>query len=335
MPATVRLMVLPPGVALACWMAERSVTVPAAGLRTSARLLTLKTAGTQRSSSNSKVGRASAAWVEGLRGSAGAGGANTVEEPRQQIHDLASGQGTRADTQQHGVRPRTDGVSPTGDRQPRQMRERQRTVPGHRLGGTEQSESSGLPALEKLVTRPGRSRLEGVRNEQRKVDTGFRNISEKAPLGGIRELSGRRCPVSPAKGVSPMDDTPSSQTSPTLLGRLRQQPSDQAAWEQFVERYGRLILAWCRQARLQDADIEDVTQIVLIKLADKMRTFAYDPVEKFSRLAEDADPPRLERLRRVAAARRQGDRRQRGGGTLAHAAGPRRPGGAPGGAVRP
>ena len=78
-----------------------------------------------------------------------------------------------------------------------------------------------------------------------------------------------------------MDDTPSSQTSPTLLGRLRQQPSDQAAWEQFVERYGRLILAWCREAQLQDADIEDITQIVLIKLADKMRTFAYDPSKSF------------------------------------------------------
>jgi RNA polymerase sigma-70 factor (ECF subfamily) len=78
-----------------------------------------------------------------------------------------------------------------------------------------------------------------------------------------------------------MDDTPSSQTSPTLLGRLRQQPSDQAAWEQFVERYGRLILAWCRQAQLQDADIEDVTQIVLVKLADKMRTFDYDAAKSF------------------------------------------------------
>jgi hypothetical protein len=32
-----------------------------------------------------------------------------------------------------------------------------------------------------------------------------------------------------------MDDTPSAQTSPTLLGRLRQQPSDQAAWELFIE----------------------------------------------------------------------------------------------------
>ena len=78
-----------------------------------------------------------------------------------------------------------------------------------------------------------------------------------------------------------MDDTPSSQTSPTLLGRLRQQPSDQAAWEQFVERYGRLILAWCRQTRLQDADIEDITQIVLTQLAAKLRTFAYDPSKSF------------------------------------------------------
>src|SRR6202167_3803490 len=78
-----------------------------------------------------------------------------------------------------------------------------------------------------------------------------------------------------------MDATRSSATSPTLLGRLRQQPSDQAAWEQFVERYGGLIFAWSRQARLQDADIEDITQIVLSKLADKMRTFAYDPSKSF------------------------------------------------------
>lgn len=78
-----------------------------------------------------------------------------------------------------------------------------------------------------------------------------------------------------------MEDRPSLQTSPTLLGRLRQQPNDEAAWEQFVECYGRLILAWCRQARLQEADIEDITQIVLSQLADKLRTFAYDPSKSF------------------------------------------------------
>jgi hypothetical protein len=34
-----------------------------------------------------------------------------------------------------------------------------------------------------------------------------------------------------------------------------------------------LARAWCRLAQLQYADIEDITQIVLIQLADKMRTF--------------------------------------------------------------
>jgi RNA polymerase sigma-70 factor (ECF subfamily) len=78
-----------------------------------------------------------------------------------------------------------------------------------------------------------------------------------------------------------MKDASGLPTSPTLLGRLRQQPNDQAAWEQFVERYGRTIHGWCRQANLQDADAEDVTQMVLLKLAAKMRDFAYDPSKSF------------------------------------------------------
>jgi RNA polymerase sigma-70 factor (ECF subfamily) len=53
------------------------------------------------------------------------------------------------------------------------------------------------------------------------------------------------------------------------------------AWQQFVDRYGRKIYGWCRQSNLQDADAEDVTQIVLVKLAEKMRTFAYDPSRSF------------------------------------------------------
>src|SRR5262249_1941051 len=70
-------------------------------------------------------------------------------------------------------------------------------------------------------------------------------------------------------------------TSPTLLGRLRPQPNDQAAWGEFVERYGPTIHGWCRQAGLQEADAEDVTQMVLLKLAAKMRDFAYDPAKSF------------------------------------------------------
>jgi RNA polymerase sigma factor (sigma-70 family) len=72
-----------------------------------------------------------------------------------------------------------------------------------------------------------------------------------------------------------------SQTSATLLGRLRQIPPDQAAWAQFADRYGRRIYGWCRQWNLQEADAEDVTQGVLLKLAEKMRAFEYDPSRSF------------------------------------------------------
>jgi RNA polymerase sigma-70 factor (ECF subfamily) len=79
-----------------------------------------------------------------------------------------------------------------------------------------------------------------------------------------------------------MDRSSGSHTSPTLLGRLRQDPTDQAAWAQFVERYGRRIYAWCRKGDvLQEADAEDVTQMVLLRLAERMRGFDYDPARSF------------------------------------------------------
>jgi RNA polymerase sigma-70 factor (ECF subfamily) len=78
-----------------------------------------------------------------------------------------------------------------------------------------------------------------------------------------------------------MGSAPDQATSPTLLSRLRHTPSDQAAWEEFVERYGPRIYSWCRRWNLQEADAQDVTQDVLLRLADKMRTFAYDPSGSF------------------------------------------------------
>ena len=72
-----------------------------------------------------------------------------------------------------------------------------------------------------------------------------------------------------------------SQTNATLLGRLRQFPPDQGAWAQFADRYGRKIYGWCQQWNLQEADAEDVTQGVLLKLAEKMRAFEYDPSRSF------------------------------------------------------
>jgi RNA polymerase sigma-70 factor (ECF subfamily) len=73
-------------------------------------------------------------------------------------------------------------------------------------------------------------------------------------------------------------------TEPTrvsLLRRLRSDPADQQAWAEFVRRYGGHIYRWCRAWKLQEADAQDVTQTVLIKLADKMRTFQYDPARSF------------------------------------------------------
>lgn len=78
-----------------------------------------------------------------------------------------------------------------------------------------------------------------------------------------------------------MTDRSASRTSTSLLGRLRQDGTDQQAWSEFVKRYGFQILQWCRKWKLQEADAQDVTQTVLVKLADKMRTFAYDPARSF------------------------------------------------------
>jgi RNA polymerase sigma-70 factor (ECF subfamily) len=48
-----------------------------------------------------------------------------------------------------------------------------------------------------------------------------------------------------------------------------------------VDTYGPKIHRWCRQWGLQDADAQDVTQTVLVKLAEKLRSFRYDPQRSF------------------------------------------------------
>jgi RNA polymerase sigma factor (sigma-70 family) len=72
-----------------------------------------------------------------------------------------------------------------------------------------------------------------------------------------------------------------SGTRVSLLGRLRRDPTDARAWTEFVDHYGTKIYGWCRKWRLQEADAQDVTQAVLLKLAAKMRDFAYDPSRSF------------------------------------------------------
>jgi len=88
---------------------------------------------------------------------------------------------------------------------------------------------------------------------------------EQAPISGDRAISNEF----------------TAQTSTTLLGRLRQAPTDEVAWAEFVRRYGPQVYRWCRRWRLQEADAEDVTQAVLVKLSEKMRSFSYDPARSF------------------------------------------------------
>ena len=76
------------------------------------------------------------------------------------------------------------------------------------------------------------------------------------------------------------DDDP-LKSSLTLLGRLRRYPKDQAAWSEFVVRYGPRILQWCRGWGLQESDAQDVTQDVLFKLNGLMARFVYDPAGSF------------------------------------------------------
>jgi RNA polymerase sigma factor (sigma-70 family) len=77
-----------------------------------------------------------------------------------------------------------------------------------------------------------------------------------------------------------MDSACESQTSPTLLGRLKNL-RDEQAWKEFVHRYAPRIYDWCRGLGLQDADAQEITQGVLVKLAVRMQTFDYDPNGSF------------------------------------------------------
>src|SRR4051794_27039230 len=89
----------------------------------------------------------------------------------------------------------------------------------------------------------------------------------------IQVVVGKKVPV--------MDETRDSLTRTSLLSRLRKDPGDRSAWEEFAGRYGPKIRGWCGRWGLQDADCDDITQTVLVKLAIKLRGFVYDPSRSF------------------------------------------------------
>jgi RNA polymerase sigma factor (sigma-70 family) len=78
-----------------------------------------------------------------------------------------------------------------------------------------------------------------------------------------------------------MESGQGDKTSQSLLRRIGQDQSDDAAWHAFVVCYGPKINGWCRRRGLQEADAEDVTQNVLLRLARALKTFTYDPSKRF------------------------------------------------------
>ena len=64
-------------------------------------------------------------------------------------------------------------------------------------------------------------------------------------------------------------------TRSTLLARVRDS-RDSESWEQFVEIYSPLVVRYCKNRGLQDADASDVSQEVMQVAIGSLRSFRYD-----------------------------------------------------------
>ncbi len=70
-------------------------------------------------------------------------------------------------------------------------------------------------------------------------------------------------------------------TNPSLIFRLTRTPGDSATWEQFVLLYGPALMEWCRQHRVQEADVQDICQEVLLQISRQIQRLQYDPALSF------------------------------------------------------
>jgi len=69
-------------------------------------------------------------------------------------------------------------------------------------------------------------------------------------------------------------------TPASLLDRLAQ-GADHRAWEQFVDLYTPLLVAWSRQLGMSDLDAADLMQEVFVVLVEQLPRFRYDPAQSF------------------------------------------------------
>src|SRR5262245_23686702 len=66
-------------------------------------------------------------------------------------------------------------------------------------------------------------------------------------------------------------------THPSLLEALKESHSRPEAFERFARLYRPALVARCQAQGLQQADADDVTQTILLRLWDVLRSFDYDP----------------------------------------------------------
>lgn len=78
-----------------------------------------------------------------------------------------------------------------------------------------------------------------------------------------------------------MENEPIPKTTWSLIEGLNGFPSNREGWGKFVERYGPVIMNWCRRWGLQDDDAADLTQDVLMRFPGRLRKFEYDPERRF------------------------------------------------------
>ena len=76
-------------------------------------------------------------------------------------------------------------------------------------------------------------------------------------------------------------EKPEAETSISLMMRVRRDPADVEAWEEFVRRYQPMIREWCLRWGSRPDDADDIVQEVLLKLLAAMRSFDYDPDRSF------------------------------------------------------
>jgi RNA polymerase sigma factor (sigma-70 family) len=69
-------------------------------------------------------------------------------------------------------------------------------------------------------------------------------------------------------------------TSPTLLSDVSDW-HDHPAWVNFWDRYDPLLRRWCRGHGLDEDSVDEVCQRIWIEMADRMKTFHYDPSRTF------------------------------------------------------